>query len=53
MSERSKDLILLILDIQGVENRLREFELRYRLRSSSIVWLKRAKSNSDWNCSNG
>ncbi len=34
MSKREKDLILLILDMQGIEDRLREFERKYRLRSS-------------------
>ena len=33
MSKRDKDLILLILDMQGIEDRLREFERKYRLRS--------------------
>jgi hypothetical protein len=39
MSERSKDLILLILDMQGIEDRLREFERKYRLRSSEFYRL--------------
>jgi hypothetical protein len=39
MSELDKDLILLILDIQGIEDRLREFERRYRLRSSAFYQL--------------
>lgn len=33
MNERNKDLVLLILDMQGIEDRLREFERKYRLRS--------------------
>ncbi len=32
----SKDLILLILDIQGIEDRLREFERKYRLAGRPI-----------------
>ncbi len=39
MSKRSKDLILLILDMQGIEDRLREFERKYRLRSSVFYQL--------------
>lgn len=39
MSEWSKDLILLILDMQGIEGRLREFERKYRLRSSEFYRL--------------
>ncbi len=39
MSKRSKDLILLILDMQGIEDRLREFERKYRLRSSMFYQL--------------
>jgi hypothetical protein len=39
MNERNKDLILLILDMQGIENRLREFERKYRLRSSEFYRL--------------
>jgi hypothetical protein len=39
MAERSKDLILLILDMQGIEDRLREFERKYRLRSSEFYRL--------------
>ena len=39
MSKRSKDLILLILDMQGIEDRLREFERKYRLRSSEFYRL--------------
>jgi hypothetical protein len=39
MSERDKDLILLILDIQGIEDRLREFERKYRLRSKEFYRL--------------
>ncbi|OIO88432.1 MAG: hypothetical protein AUK03_16280 [Anaerolineae bacterium CG2_30_64_16] len=35
----SKDLILLILDIQGIEDRLRDFERKYRLRSSEFYRL--------------
>ena len=38
----SKDLILLILDIQGIEDRLREFERKYRLRSSEFYRLVKA-----------
>jgi hypothetical protein len=41
MSERDKDLILLILDIQGIEDRLREFERKYRLRSKEFYRLVR------------
>ena len=33
MNRQNKDLILLILDMQGIEGRLREFERKYRLRS--------------------
>lgn len=39
MSQSSKDLILLILDMQGIEERLREFERRYRLRSNEFYRL--------------
>jgi len=39
MSKRNKDLILLILDMQGIEDRLREFERKYRLRSSEFYRL--------------
>ena len=39
MNERNKDLILLILDMQGFEDRLREFERKYRLRSSEFYRL--------------
>jgi hypothetical protein len=39
MSERDKDLIILILDIQGIEDRLREFERKYRLRSKEFYRL--------------
>ena len=39
MSDQSKDLILLILDMQGIEDRLREFERKYRLRSSEFYRL--------------
>jgi len=35
----SKDLILLILDIQGIEDRLRGFERKYRLRSNEFYRL--------------
>lgn len=35
----SKDLILLILDMQGIEDHLREFERKYRLRSSEFYRL--------------
>jgi len=38
MNQR-KDLILLILDMQGIEDRLREFERKYRLRSSEFYRL--------------
>jgi len=34
-----KDLILLIIDMQGIEDRLREFERKYRLRSSEFYQL--------------
>ena len=39
MGKRDKDLILLILDMQGIEDRLREFERKYRLRSSEFYRL--------------
>jgi hypothetical protein len=39
MSEQNKDLILLILDMQGIEDRLREFERKYRLRSGTFYRL--------------
>jgi hypothetical protein len=39
MSEQNKDLILLILDMQGIEDRLREFARKYRLRSSTFYRL--------------
>jgi len=39
MSERNKDLVLLILDMQGIEDRLREFERKYRLRSKEFYRL--------------
>jgi hypothetical protein len=39
MNQQNKDLILLILDIQGIENRLREFERKYRLRSNAFYQL--------------
>lgn len=42
MSTQDKDLILLILDMQGIEDRLREFERRYRLRSNEFYRLARA-----------
>ena len=35
----SQDLILLIIDIQGIEDRLREFERKYRLRSGEFYRL--------------
>ncbi len=38
----SKDLILLILDMQGIEDHLREFERKYRLRSSEFYRLVKA-----------
>jgi len=34
-----KDLIILIEDIQGIEDRLRDFERKYRLRSSEFYRL--------------
>jgi len=39
MNQTNKDLILLILDMQGIEDRLREFERKYRLRSSVFYQL--------------
>ena len=39
MGKRDKDLILLILDMQGIEDRLREFERKYRLRSKELYRL--------------
>jgi len=39
MNERNRDLVLLILDMQGIENRLREFERKYRLRSNEFYRL--------------
>jgi hypothetical protein len=39
MGKRDKDLILLILDMQGIEDRLREFERKYRLRSREFYRL--------------
>jgi hypothetical protein len=36
---QSKDLIILIEDIQGIEDRLRGFERKYRLRSSEFYRL--------------
>ncbi|MFC2045922.1 hypothetical protein ACFLTC_00155 [Chloroflexota bacterium] len=41
MAERNKDLLLLILDMQAIEDRLREFERKYRLRSSEFCRLVR------------
>ncbi len=38
---QSQDLILLILDMQGIEDRLRVFERKYRLRSSEFYRLVR------------
>jgi len=42
MARARKDLILLILDLQGIEDRLREFERKYRLRSNEFYRLVRA-----------
>ena len=42
MTTQDKDLILLILDMQGIEDRLREFERKYRLRSNEFYRLARA-----------
>jgi hypothetical protein len=42
MDTRDRDLILLILDMQGIEDRLREFERKYRLRSGEFYRLIRA-----------
>jgi hypothetical protein len=42
MTTQDKDLILLILDLQGIEDRLREFERKYRLRSNEFYRLARA-----------
>ena len=42
MDTKDKDLILLILDMQGIEDRLREFERKYRLRSNEFYRLTRA-----------
>ena len=42
MATQDKDLILLILDMQGIEDRLREFERTYRLRSNEFFRLARA-----------
>jgi len=39
MGKRDKDLILLILDMQGIEDRLRQFERKYRLRSKEFYRL--------------
>ena len=36
MNKRNKDLVLLIMDMQGIEDHLREFERKYRLRSSEF-----------------
>lgn len=36
---RSRDLIILIEDIQGIEDRLRDFERKYRLRSDEFYRL--------------
>jgi hypothetical protein len=36
---RSRDLIILIEDIQGIEDRLRDFERKYRLRSGEFYRL--------------
>ncbi len=42
MDTQDKDLILLILDMQGIEDRLREFERKYRLRSNEFYRLTQA-----------
>jgi hypothetical protein len=42
MTAQDKDLILLILDMQGIEDRLREFERKYRLRSNEFYRLAQA-----------
>lgn len=39
MSKGNRDLIQLILDMQGIEDRLREFERKYRLRSNVFYQL--------------
>jgi hypothetical protein len=39
MSEQNQDLILLIQDIQGIEDHLRKYERKYRLRSSAFYQL--------------
>lgn len=39
MSKENRDLIQLILDMQGIEDRLREFERKYRLRSNVFYQL--------------
>lgn len=41
MNEPGWDLILLILDTQGIEERLRELERKYRLRPSELRRLVR------------
>jgi len=41
-SGQPKDLILLITDIQGIEEHLREFERKYRLRSGEFYRLVQA-----------
>ena len=44
------DLILLITDIQGIEEHLREFERKYRLRSeaSSTDLFRRERLSNGW-----
>jgi hypothetical protein len=42
MLNTPKDLIWLILDMQAIEDRLREFERKYRLRSSEFYRLVQA-----------
>lgn len=37
MTEENKDLILLILDMQGIEERLREFERKYRQQTGPVL----------------
>lgn len=39
MDQQNKDLIQLILDMQGIEDRLRKFERKYRLRSNVFYQL--------------
>jgi hypothetical protein len=39
MDERNKDLIFLLQDIEGIEDSLRQFERKYRLRSSNFYRL--------------